>query len=119
MNLRSGARLNASLIGSGVRFLIWGALNGGYQWVGLAVHRLWHRLGASLLVLHQRRNGLPGRELCWVRVSISERHMRCCLISQTLATSCFCGASSLALTAGIGNCLGQWFEFPAKPASRV
>jgi alginate O-acetyltransferase complex protein AlgI len=32
--------------GVGWTFLAWGALNGGYQWVGLATRPLWSRLGA-------------------------------------------------------------------------
>lgn len=39
--------------GVGWTFLIWGALNGAYQWVGLATRRLWERLGASLPALRQ------------------------------------------------------------------
>lgn len=39
--------------GVGWTFLIWGALNGAYQWVGLATHRLWERLGASLPALRR------------------------------------------------------------------
>ena len=39
--------------GVGWTFLIWGALNGGYQWVGLATRRLWERLGAALPALRQ------------------------------------------------------------------
>lgn len=34
--------------GVGWTFLIWGALNGAYQWIGLATHGLWERLGAWL-----------------------------------------------------------------------
>jgi alginate O-acetyltransferase complex protein AlgI len=34
--------------GVGWTFLVWGALNGGYQWAGLATRPLWTRLGARL-----------------------------------------------------------------------
>lgn len=34
--------------GVGWTFLVWGALNGGYQWVGLATRPLWSRAGARL-----------------------------------------------------------------------
>ncbi len=34
--------------GVGWTFLVWGALNGGYQWVGLATRPFWRRLGAKL-----------------------------------------------------------------------
>jgi D-alanyl-lipoteichoic acid acyltransferase DltB (MBOAT superfamily) len=34
--------------GVGWTFLIWGGLNGCYQWAGLATGRLWERLGATL-----------------------------------------------------------------------
>lgn len=34
--------------GVGWTFLVWGALNGGYQWAGLATRPLWRRLGAKL-----------------------------------------------------------------------
>ncbi len=34
--------------GVGWTFLIWGALNGFYNWIGLATRSLWHRLGALL-----------------------------------------------------------------------
>jgi alginate O-acetyltransferase complex protein AlgI len=39
--------------GVGWTFLIWGALNGAYQWGGLATHRLWERLGGWLPALRQ------------------------------------------------------------------
>jgi D-alanyl-lipoteichoic acid acyltransferase DltB (MBOAT superfamily) len=39
--------------GVGWTFLIWGALNGAYQWVGLATRRWWERLGALLPGLRQ------------------------------------------------------------------
>jgi alginate O-acetyltransferase complex protein AlgI len=34
--------------GVGWTFLVWGALNGGYQWAGLATRPLWRRLGTWL-----------------------------------------------------------------------
>ncbi len=34
--------------GVGWTFLVWGALNGAYQWAGLATRGLWRRLGAML-----------------------------------------------------------------------
>ena len=34
--------------GVGWTFLVWGALNGGYQWAGLATRPLWSRLGKRL-----------------------------------------------------------------------
>lgn len=34
--------------GVGWTFLVWGALNGGYQWAGLATRPLWRRLGERL-----------------------------------------------------------------------
>ena len=34
--------------GVGWTFLVWGALNGAYQWIGLATRGLWHRLGDLL-----------------------------------------------------------------------
>jgi D-alanyl-lipoteichoic acid acyltransferase DltB (MBOAT superfamily) len=37
--------------GVGWTFLVWGALNGAYQWVGLATRRLWSRLGDLLPAL--------------------------------------------------------------------
>lgn len=39
--------------GVGWTFLIWGALNGAYQWGGLATRRLWAWLGAALPGLRQ------------------------------------------------------------------
>jgi len=33
--------------GVGWTFLVWGALNGAYQWAGLATHGLWRRLGVA------------------------------------------------------------------------
>jgi alginate O-acetyltransferase complex protein AlgI len=39
--------------GVGWTFLIWGALNGAYQWAGLATRGLWGRLGRLLPALHQ------------------------------------------------------------------
>lgn len=39
--------------GVGWTFLIWGALNGAYQWIGLATHRLWERLGGLLPAVRQ------------------------------------------------------------------
>ncbi|HUW37047.1 MAG TPA: MBOAT family O-acyltransferase [Rhodocyclaceae bacterium] len=34
--------------GVGWTFLVWGALNGAYQWVGLATRSFWHRVGVGL-----------------------------------------------------------------------
>ena len=39
--------------GVGWTFLVWGALNGGYQWVGLATRPLWLRLGDRLPRIRQ------------------------------------------------------------------
>ncbi|MBV5271304.1 MAG: hypothetical protein JZU55_17095 [Afipia sp.] len=39
--------------GVGWTFLIWGALNGAYQWAGLATRGLWRRLGDLLPALRQ------------------------------------------------------------------
>jgi len=39
--------------GVGWTFLIWGALNGAYQWAGLATRGLWERLGGLLPALRQ------------------------------------------------------------------
>jgi D-alanyl-lipoteichoic acid acyltransferase DltB (MBOAT superfamily) len=39
--------------GVGWTFLIWGALNGAYQWAGLATRGLWERLGRLLPTLRQ------------------------------------------------------------------
>ena len=39
--------------GVGWTFLIWGALNGAYQWAGLATRGLWQRLGGLLPALRQ------------------------------------------------------------------
>ncbi|MGB8397388.1 MBOAT family O-acyltransferase [Bradyrhizobium sp.] len=39
--------------GVGWTFLIWGALNGAYQWIGLATRRLWDRLGAVMPAVRQ------------------------------------------------------------------
>ena len=34
--------------GVGWTFLVWGALNGAYQWAGVATRRLWRRVGERL-----------------------------------------------------------------------
>jgi D-alanyl-lipoteichoic acid acyltransferase DltB (MBOAT superfamily) len=39
--------------GVGWTFLIWGALNGAYQWIGLATRGLWQRLGDLLPAVRQ------------------------------------------------------------------
>jgi alginate O-acetyltransferase complex protein AlgI len=49
--------------GVGWTFLVWGALNGGYQWAGLLTRPLWSRLGERLPRLSRSRAWLALRVL--------------------------------------------------------
>jgi alginate O-acetyltransferase complex protein AlgI len=51
--------------GVGWTFLIWGALNGAYQWIGLATRGLWQRLGDLLPAVRQ------GAALSLVRILLT------------------------------------------------